>query len=126
MIPAKFRARLGERFWITKGMHGCLWILSDDQWREFQASLTPRTLLDSRALKLERFFVGSAVECVPDPQGRILIPQNLRDHADISDDIWVVGLSNKVEIWSDVRWNEFNTALTDDDIQLLGESLNLE
>ncbi|MHB0912446.1 MAG: division/cell wall cluster transcriptional repressor MraZ [Armatimonadota bacterium] len=125
MIPSKFRSKLGERFYLTKGMHGCLWIFADDAWREFQSMLTPRSALDSRGLKLERFFVGSAVECTPDGQGRVAIPQNLREHAGLEDDIWVIGLGGKVEIWSAARWEEFNNDLTDDVIEELGAELLL-
>lgn len=126
VIPSKFRSKLGERFYLTRGMHGCLWVYSEEQWREFQQMLAPKSPLDSAGLKLERFFVGSAVECSPDAQGRIFVPQNLRDHAQIVDDIWVVGLGNKVEIWSDARWNEFNNSLTDEVIEELGAGLQVE
>ena len=123
VIPAKFRSKLGERLYITRGMHGCLWLFSEDEWREFQKMLAPKSLLDSKGLKLERFFVGSAVECTPDGQGRIFIPQNLRDYAGVVGDIWVVGLGNKVEIWSSARWGEFNNSLTDEVIEELGADL---
>ena len=123
VIPSKFRSKLGERFYLARGMHGCLWMFSEEVWREFQKMMTPSSPLDSRALKLERFFVGSAVECTPDAQGRIFIPQNLREYAGIVDDIWVVGLGNKVEIWSSARWQEFNSSLTDEAIEELGADL---
>ena len=123
VIPSKFRSKLGERFYLTRGMHGCLWIFSEEEWREFQAKVAPRSFLDGNALKLERYFVGSAVECIPDPQGRIAIPQNLREYAGVEDDIWVVGLGSKVEIWSSAKWNEFNNALTDSVIEQLGASI---
>lgn len=123
VIPSKFRSKLGERFFLTRGMHGCLWVFADDEWRAFQQKMTPRSLLDSRGLKLERFFVGSALECIPDGQGRVFVPQNLRDYAGIKDDIWVVGLGNKIEIWSSARWDEFNQALTDDVIEQLGAEI---
>ncbi len=123
VIPSKFRSKLGERFYLTRGMHGCLWVFADDEWREFQKMLTPKTFLDGRGLKLERFFVGSAIECMPDAQGRIAVPQNLREYAGIADDIWVVGLGNKVEIWSDAKWEEFNSSLTDEVIEELGAGL---
>lgn len=123
VIPSKFRSKLGERFYLTRGMNGCLWVFSDDEWREFQRMMTPKSLLDSKGLKLERFFIGSAVECIPDAQGRISIPQNLRDYAGIVDDIWVIGLGNKVEIWSSTRWEEFNNSLTDEAIEELGADL---
>lgn len=123
VIPSRFRSKLGERFYVTRGMHGCLWVFSDDAWREFQKVLTPRSPLDGTGLKLERFFVGSAVECSPDAQGRVFIPQNLRDYATLDGDIWVVGLGSKVEIWSDAKWREFNTALTDEVIEQLGADI---
>jgi len=120
VIPARFRSKLGERFYLTRGMHGCLWIFSDEEWREFQNKVAPKSFLDGRGIKLERFFVGSAVECMPDGQGRIAVPQNLREYAGIVDDIWVVGLGKKVEIWSDAKWQEFNNSLTDEVIEELG------
>lgn len=123
VIPSKFRSKLGEKFYLTRGMHGCLWVFSEDEWREFQRMMTPKSLLHSDGLKLERFFVGSAVECIPDGQGRVFIPQNLRDYAGITADIWVVGLGNKIEIWSSARWDELNSSLTDDVIEELGISL---
>jgi MraZ protein len=120
VIPARFRSKLGERFYLTRGMHGCLWIFSEEEWREFQNKVAPKSFLDGRGIKLERFFVGSAVECMPDGQGRIAIPQNLREYAGVVDDIWVVGLGKKVEIWSDAKWQEFNSSLTDEVIEELG------
>jgi len=123
VIPSKFRTKLGVRFYLTRGMHGCLWVFSEEEWRDFEKMMTPKLALDGRGFRLQRVFVGSAVECVPDGQGRIFIPQNLRDYAEIRDDIRVVGLGNKIEIWSSKRWDEFNQALTDDIIEQLGADL---
>ena len=120
VIPSKFRSKLGERLYLTRGMHGCLWLFSEDEWREFQKMLAPRSPLDSNGIRLQRVFVGSAVECVPDGQGRVFIPQNLREVAGITDDIYVVGLSGKVEIWSGAKWKQFNDDTTDEVIEMLG------
>lgn len=122
VIPARFRQKLGETFVITRGLHGCLWVFSEKEWPEVQQKLTPRSLLDERGLKLERYFVGAACECSPDKQGRVAIPQILMTHAGMKpgDTIWVVGLNDKVEIWQKARWDQFTTALTDDVIAELG------
>jgi MraZ protein len=101
-------------------MHGCLWVFSDDEWREFQKTVTPKTPWDSDGLRLERFFVGSAVECTTDTQGRVIIPEDLRAMAGITDETYVVGVGKKVEIWSKSRYDEFKNSHTDEVIQQLG------
>lgn len=85
----------------------------------------PKHLLDERGVKLERYFLGAASECAPDKQGRVAIPQMLMNHAGIKpgESIWVVGLTDKVEIWSKTRWDAFNASLTDDVIAELGNGL---
>ena len=116
MIPAKFRAELGEKFVLTKGLNGCLWIFSERAWPDVQQKLIPKSFLDERGIMLERYFLGSAVECAPDRQGRVAIPAHLLAHAGIEmeSDIWIVGLSDKIEIWSKSRWENLNAGLTDD------------
>ena len=122
VIPARFRAKLGESFVITRGLHGCLWVFSERAWPQIQQKLTPKSLLDARGIKLERYFLGAASECIPDKQGRVPIPQILMDHAGIKpgDNVWVVGLTDKLEIWNKSRWDEFNNSLTDQIIAELG------
>jgi MraZ protein len=110
---------------MTRGMHGCLWIFGEEEWREFQKTLTPKSPFDNAGLKLERIFVGSAVECTTDLQGRVPIPQNLRDIAGITDEIWVVGVGAKVEIWSKQRWDAFNEEYSDDAIEALGAAMQV-
>ena len=113
VIPARIRNRLGESFVITRGLHGCLWIFPSTRWAEVQQSLTPKSLLDIQSIKLERYFLGAATLSEPDKQGRFAIPQMLMDHAKIKpgDSIWVVGLTDKVEIWAKSAWEDFNSAL---------------
>jgi len=125
VIPARFRQKLGEKFVMTRGLHGCLWVFSERSWPEIQQKLTPKGLLDERGLKLERYFLGAACECVPDRQGRVAIPQILMAHAGIktNQDVWVVGLTDKVEIWDKLRWDEFNAGLTDEIIAELGKEV---
>lgn len=125
VMPARFRQQLGEKFVITRGLHGCIWVFSEKDWPRVQQKLTPRSLLDERGLKLERYFLGAASECVPDRQGRIALPQILLQHACIKDgdSVWIVGLTDKVEIWSSERWKKFNEALTDQVIAELGREV---
>lgn len=122
VIPARFRQKLGERFVMTRGLHGCLWVFPEHTWTQVQQKLMPKSFLDDRGVKLERYFLGAASECMPDKQGRVAISSILMNHAGIKngDTVWVVGLTDKVEIWSKARWDEFNASLTDDVIAELG------
>lgn len=125
VIPAKFRVKLGESFVLTKGLNGCLWIFSSAVWPDVHKRLTPKSFLDSSGIMLERFFLGSATECTPDRQGRVAIPSHLLSHAGITSDsdIWIVGLSDKIEIWSKERWEQLNAGLTDEVLAKLAEEL---
>lgn len=123
VIPAKFRNRLGPSFVMTRGLHGCLWVFGQSAWPDVQRMLVPKSFLDVRGIKLERYFLGAACECVPDKQGRVALPQMLLDHAGIKpgDDIWFVGLTDKIEIWSKPGWDSFNASLTEEEIERLGK-----
>ena len=113
VIPARYRAKLGEKFVVTRGLNGCLWVFSERVWPQVQQKLTPRSLLDQRGLKLERYFLAGAVECSPDKQGRVQLPATLMQHAGIGhgDTMWTVGLADKLEMWSKTRWEAYNRSL---------------
>lgn len=125
VIPARFRQKLGETFVITRGLHGCLWVFSEKDWPKVQEKLTPRSFLDERGLKLERYFLGAACEVSPDKQGRVPMPQMLMSHAGINngDNLCIIGLTDKVEIWQKSRWESFNASLTDEIIAELGREV---
>lgn len=125
-MPARFRAQLGETFVITRGLHGCLWVFSEHAWPHIQRKLTPSSIFDDRAVKLQRYFLAAAVECTPDRQGRVAIPEILMELAGIKcgDSVWVMGLGDRVEIWSKARWQEFNAQLTDQVVAELGREVD--
>lgn len=113
VIPARIRNTLGESFVVTRGLHNCIWIFPSERWNQVQESLTPKSLLDVQAIKLERYFLGAATLSETDKQGRFALPQMLMDHAGIhpGDSIWIVGLTDKVEIWAKDAWEKFNADL---------------
>ena len=114
IVPAKFREDLGERFYVTKGLDGCLFVLSQDGWKNLQEKIVGMPI--SKARQLQRFFFSGAAEVEPDKQGRILIPQPLKDYANIEKDVTFIGTGDRAEIWSTERWTEFNDNLTEDSI----------
>ncbi len=117
IIPAKFRSELGERFVVTKGFDGCLYGYSIDEWKEIEEKIKTLPLITSKdARNFTRFFFSSAIECELDAQGRILITNNLREHASLIKDVVVIGVSTRIEIWSKEKWEAYNEEQDSDDI----------
>lgn len=107
-VPSKYRDQLGEHFILTKGLDGCLFIYPLDEWNLFEQKLKNLPLTNMNARKFIRFFLSGAVECSPDKQGRILIPNSLRVYSEIEKDIVFIGMSNRIEVWSQMKWDAYN------------------
>ena len=107
-IPARFREGLGDSFVLTKGLDGCLFAYTREEWDALEQKLKslPFTKGDARAFV--RFFFSGAAICEVDKQGRVLIPGNLREYACLEKDVVVIGVSSRVEIWSKDKWDEYN------------------
>lgn len=111
-FPAKLREGLGERFIITRGLDGCLFVYNEDEWKVMEAKINSLPL--SKGRKLQRFFFPGATDVEPDKQGRVLIPSHLREHAMLSKEIVIIGVSTRAEIWDKERWEANDAELTDD------------
>ncbi|HZJ83213.1 MAG TPA: division/cell wall cluster transcriptional repressor MraZ [Clostridia bacterium] len=108
IMPSKFRENLGEQFVATKGLDGCLFVYPQDEWKELERKLRTLPLTSKDARAFTRFFFSGATECELDKQGRILLPANLREYADLNKDLAIIGVSGRLEIWSLERWNDYN------------------
>jgi len=108
-VPAKFREELGDCFILTKGLDNCLFIYSMDEWRILENKLKQLPLTNRDARAFVRFFFSGATECELDPQGRIRIPTNLRDHAILEKDAVIIGVGTRIEIWSNLEWQKYNS-----------------
>ena len=104
IVPSKFREQLGEEFVVTKGLDGCLFVYENTEWKALEEKLHALPLTNANARKFSRFFLAGATTCEVDKQGRILLPAVLREFADITKDAVLVGVGNRVEIWSKDRW----------------------
>lgn len=112
IIPAKFRETLGEEFVVTKGLDGCLFVYDNAEWSAFEEKLKSLPLTNKDARKFVRFFLAGAATVEVDKQGRILVPNVLREFAELEKEVVLVGVASRVEIWSRSRWEE--TATYDD------------
>ena len=108
IMPAKFRDKLRQRFIVTKGLDKCLLIYTEGDWSALDEKVRQLPVTDEGVRKFVRFFFGGAAECECDAQGRVNIPQNLRDYAGIQKDVVSIGVSNRIEMWSREGWDSYN------------------
>ena len=106
IIPSKFREILGDAFVVTKGLDGCLFVYDNEEWKRFEEKLRSLPITNKEARQFVRFFLAGATEAEVDKQGRILIPNVLREFAEITKDVVLVGVGSRIEIWSGVRFEE--------------------
>lgn len=126
-IPSKFREELGEQFIVTKGLDNCLFVYPLNEWKILEDKLKqlPMTNRDARAFV--RFFFAGATECELDNQGRIRIPNNLREHALLQKEAVIIGVATRIEIWSNEQWQQYNddANLSYDDIATKMQELGI-
>ena len=104
IVPAKFREQLGDQFVVTKGVDGCLYVYSQEEWKRIEEKFREVNLTTKDARKFMRFFFAGAAMCEVDKQGRILIPSVLRDFTGLEKDVVLVGVLSKIEIWDKDRY----------------------
>ena len=109
-VPAKLKASLGSGFIITKGSDNCLFAFTKEDFEESVVSKIKNVaMFDSANQKSLRLLLASAFEAEEDNQGRILVPQELRDYAKIKKQIVFIGAGNRVEIWAEEVWEDYST-----------------
>jgi len=121
IVPAKFRELLGESFIVCKGIDRCLVVYAMDEWEKFVENLNKLSNLNKNARDLKRFFMAGATEVECDRQGRILLPETLRKHANLESNIVFSGMGDKAEIWSKESWDAVSTI---DDMESIAETLD--
>ena len=104
IVPAKFREILGDVFVVTKGLDGCLFVYPNSEWEKIEEKFREIPLTGKDARKFTRFFFGSAADCELDKQGRVLIPANLREYAGLGKEVVLIGVLNRIEVWSKERY----------------------
>ncbi|MDD5450231.1 MAG: division/cell wall cluster transcriptional repressor MraZ [Candidatus Omnitrophica bacterium] len=111
IVPSKFReaakAHYVEKFFITRGLDKCLFIFTEDEWKNQELKFKNLSFTKKESRSFNRLFFSGTSELELDKQGRILIPKYLKDFAGIKKDIIIIGVSNRIEIWAREVWQEF-------------------
>ncbi len=105
ILPAKFREELGESFYITSGFEDCLQVFSKSQFDFYCEQI--KNLSGDVALSLQYTLIAPSVEVTPNQLGRISIPQALREQAELTKDVVVIGMDTRIEIWDSQKFKQF-------------------
>jgi MraZ protein len=106
-VPARFRDALGDDFILTRGLDGCIFLYPRAAWQELEAKLASLLLGSAGARDFKREFFRNASDAEVDRQGRVLIPPELRQITQIERDVVIIGVSERVEVWPETRWEEY-------------------
>ncbi|MFA7208855.1 MAG: division/cell wall cluster transcriptional repressor MraZ [Parcubacteria group bacterium] len=108
-VPSKFRAELKNKVVVTRGLDKCLFIYTMKAWEELAGKLGNLPVGEAGTRSFTRLMLAGAVDVDVDKQGRILIPDYLKNYAGLDKNVVIAGLYNRLEIWDEKKWNEYKT-----------------
>ena len=120
-MPSKFKSALGANFIITKGNKKNLFVFSNEQFSTLYEKMMALPLFDEEAQVPVRRFLSSAFESDEDAQGRVLLPKELIEFANITKNIVLIGVGNRVEIWAEEVWAEESNESENADFSILAK-----
>lgn len=106
-LPAKFRESLAEGVFLTLGQDGCLFAFPQEEWDKRRSEVQSLGISDAKNRAYARMFFGNAERVDLDAQGRLVLPLKLRATAGLGRDVTVVGVSDRLEIWSQEAWEQY-------------------
>lgn len=108
-IPVKFRKLLGEGAVVTKGLDDCLFLYPSKEWSELAQKLARLPINQSNTRALSRLMLAGAMDMEIDKQGRVILPEYLREYGGLKKKVVVIGLYNRVEIWDEEKWGSYKS-----------------
>ena len=106
-LPAKFRSQLGQGLVMARGQERCVYLLTFDEFRRIASQIQRVSVGNKAAREYLRVFLSGAVDQQPDKQGRVLVPQMLRDYANLGSDVVVIGVGTRAELWNKDTWESY-------------------
>ncbi len=106
-LPSKWRKELGKQVVVTKGLDSCLFVYPLKEWQKLTEKMSDLSLGTAETRSFNRFFLSGAVEAEIDKIGRILVPDFLKDFAQLDSKVVLAGVHSRIEIWDENKWNEY-------------------
>lgn len=110
VLPAKYRAKLADGLVLTRGQEHCLYVFPEEVFNEILGDVITAPLTNKSARDFRRQMLSGAHSEVPDKQGRITIPPQLRAYAGLEREVTVIGTGRNLEIWDTTAWNDYLAA----------------
>lgn len=107
IIPSRFREELGDSIIVTRGLEDCLFIYSENEWSKVVSKLKTLPFTKKDARSFTRMFLSGATNAEFDKQGRIKIAIPLLEYASLQKECVIIGVNDRLEIWSKEKWNSF-------------------
>ena len=111
IVPAKFREALKTQqvasLFLTRGLDGCLFLFPESEWRLAESRFKQIPFTKGEGRKFNRLLFSGATEVAVDGLGRLLVPKSLKEFAQITQQVVIVGVSNRMEIWSKEKWQAY-------------------
>ncbi len=107
-VPAKFRSKLKSGAVVTRGLDNCLFLYSQDEWKKLAEQIASAPINKANTRAFGRYMLAGAMEAEFDKQGRILLPEYLRDYASLKKKAIIAGLYNRIEIWNESSWKKYS------------------
>lgn len=123
-VPARFRKEIGKKAVITRGLDQCLFVYPWEEWERVAEALSKLPTGQSETRNFVRLFLAGAVDVNIDTLGRILIPDYLKNFANLKERVVIVGIYKRLEIWDEEAWNDYRARIekqTDVLAEKLGE-----
>lgn len=121
-LPVKFRKEIGKRVVVAPGLDNCLSLFTEKEWAKISEKLGDSSMLTTDNRSFSRFMFGQAVDTDVDANGRILIPEHLKKRSSLGSKVVIIGVQNRVEIWSEVAWKDYKKVV-DSQADALAEKL---
>jgi len=106
-LPSRFRDELAEGLVITRGQERCLYVFSAKEFQSVHEKISQAPVTSEEARRYLRVFLSGASDESLDKQGRVLLPQLLRDYAGLTKDLVIIGVGSRAEIWDAASWNSY-------------------
>lgn len=113
-LPKPYRAQLGSTIVVTRGLDNCLFCYPVSEWQKIAKKLGELGIGQAHTRSFNRFILSGAQEVNVDKNGRILLPEHLRDFAQIKTKVVVTGVYNRIELWDEKKWDTYQKAVTKD------------